>query len=316
MSTQSPISPAAAPHQRPPVQRAFAARLAGSPFAGPAARTRHPDKSDVLLHYCFDQQRGETKKEHCFCEERAVRVSREVAEEYVTEGTADWLRVKNARYAKGFSEFHRAIVIRSEVVDGERLFKVPSPWTDSRPYLPAQKRQEKHEYIKAKIRGEARGILTTLFRKGVLAQDQFNAYQDDRVLDEVFENPTKLDALLKFLTDQGQHKLRRQFHDKVIHWWNNILGYLRADEAQGQYMVGAPHGQGAINYAGDCRHVELIEGKHETDTGRVGPANHKPSFWCGTWDHSKGRNPNVDETEEDRTERIIREHDRYERYPD
>lgn len=118
---------------RKPAVRLFTGlvgRPPDTPTQGPIARSTRPKKSDVLLHYCFDQLAGENKKEHCSCEERGIRVSRELATQYVDQGLADWLRVRNARSQTGFSDFHRAIVIRSEIVDSERLFKVPSPWTD------------------------------------------------------------------------------------------------------------------------------------------------------------------------------------------
>ena len=125
--------------RKPSALRRFSG-MAGSPLAhvnepthaagapkpaqvGPPNATRMRDM--VLLHYCFSQLAGETKKEHCFCEERAERVGRDVAEQYVKDGLADWLIVKNARAKTGTSVFHRAIVMRSVVIDGERLFARP-----------------------------------------------------------------------------------------------------------------------------------------------------------------------------------------------
>src|ERR1700726_1007579 len=86
--------PAIGPTQpRKPAVRLFTGlvgRPPEPPTQGPIARSTRPKKSDVVLHYCFDQLAGETKKEHCPCEERGVRVSRELATQYVNQGLADW----------------------------------------------------------------------------------------------------------------------------------------------------------------------------------------------------------------------------------
>jgi hypothetical protein len=294
---------------RKPAVRLFTGlvgRPPDTPTQGPIARSTRPKKSDVLLHYCFDQLAGETKKEHCPCEERAVRVSRELADRYVKEELGDWLRVKNVRSATGFSEFRRAIVIRSEVVDGERLFKVPSPWE---PITPDDVRQQKHEYIKAEIRGKARKILSTLFCKGIISQDSFTHYQEDAALDELFQ--TQSDAFLKMLADQRQFGLRKRFRCAVFHWWNNILGYLHLSAAEGLYMADAAHGVGAIGFKGDSGHLDKIDGAHQTYTGRVRPANFKPSYWNGAWDYSQGNSPDVDESDEDKSQRLTHQCEHY-----
>ena len=270
---------------------------------GPVAISR-PKKSDVLLHYCFDQSAGETKAEHCPCEGRGVRVPRETAEHYVLDGLADWLRVRNARAKKGFSDFPRAIVIRSTVVDGARLFAVPSPWQDSRPTLRAEKRRQTHERAKTKIRCEARAILSTMLRRGAISSEQFNLYQDDAALDDLFHNNTRLEDFRWGLTAQGQRWLREQFIDKAVYWWNNILAYEGLGMSAGTFMPHADHGKGLILYKGDSEHIEKIQAAHEKAAnkklrGRVAIANHKPSFWNGAWDHSRGTTPAVDFKDED-----------------
>ena len=82
----------------------------------------------VLLHYCFNQQAGETKKEHCKCEEHAERLTRTEAERCVNNGMVDWLVVRSARAKTGKSIFRRAIVVRSVELDGERLFAITPRW--------------------------------------------------------------------------------------------------------------------------------------------------------------------------------------------
>jgi len=128
------------------------------PLAPKAAKT--PIKNMVLLHFCFNQQDGETKKEWCSCKKR---VTREAAVALVKEHCADWLLTKNARARSGVSEFHRAIVVRAVIVNGETLYSVEPP-------LPIDRRDKKHEAIKETIRNRARRLLQKMFGKGVISQ--------------------------------------------------------------------------------------------------------------------------------------------------
>src|ERR1700722_14237566 len=70
-------------------------------------------KDTVLVHYCFNQEADEKKREWCPCK---TRISREDAIGLVEAGRADWLIVKNARAKTGVSQFRRAIVVRSAVL--------------------------------------------------------------------------------------------------------------------------------------------------------------------------------------------------------
>jgi hypothetical protein len=254
--TTPPISEKPMP-RKPPAKRLFSG-MAGSPLArvnepapkgdgpklvqvGPHSVTRMRDV--VLLHYCFDQQRGETKKEHCFCEERAERVQRDLAEQYVKDGIADWLVVKNARAKTGTSIFRRAIVMRSVVIDGESLFARPSEWKSKR-----LDRDEKHEAIRVTIRDKAKNLFRMMFSKGVIAQDFFQSIQEGAELDSLFADPLKFEKLSRMLIEQEQHRLQRRFTDLVVHWWNNVLGYYRLDVSAGTIMKQAPAGAGEIVY--------------------------------------------------------------------
>jgi hypothetical protein len=169
-----------------PAKRLFTG-VASSPLAQVSEPTAEPPlpkvtrmRDMVLLHYCFDQQAGETKNEHCFCEERAERVQRDLAEEYVKDGLADYLVVKNSRAKTGTSIFRRALAIRSVVIDGHKLFAVSSKWK------PKNSRDEKHEAIKATIRDRAKNLMRKMFSKGVIAQDVFQRLQTDAELDSLF----------------------------------------------------------------------------------------------------------------------------------
>jgi len=255
----------------------------------------------VLLHYCFDQQAGETKKEHCFCEERAERVTRDVAEEYVKDGLADWLVVKNSRAKTGTSIFRRAVVVRSVVIDGQKLFAVSSKWK------PKSSRDEKHEAIKVTIRDRAKNLLRKMFSKGLLAQDVFQKLQTDAELDLLFMDAAKGREFLLMLAGQEQLWFRKRFTEIMLHWWNNVLGFHRLDVDAGMIMKDAPSGVGQIIYAPDSGKINdqirsnatIAPGmfipdplgeeiKFEGNSGRrVQVANHvaKP------WDPSGGTDP-------------------------
>ena len=243
--------------RKPPAKRLFSG-MAGSsltqvnsptpPATAPApvhslrsSVTRMRDM--VLLHYCFDQQAGEIKKEHCPCEERAERIGRDLAEQYVKDGLADWLIVKNARAKSGTSVFHRAIVMRSVVINGERLFARPSEWKSKR-----LDRDEKHEAIKVTIRENAKNLLRGMFAKGVIAQDVFQVLQADAELDLLFTDPVKFDKFSRMLVEQEQRRFHKRFTNIVTHWWNSVLGYYSMGEGAGTIMTGAPAGVGAIVY--------------------------------------------------------------------
>jgi hypothetical protein len=233
------------------------ASAVGSPkFAqvGPPKVTQMRDMA--LLHYCFDQQTGEIKKEHCFCEERAERVTRREAERYVKDGLADWLIVKNGRAKSGTSIYRRAIVMRSVVIDGERLFARPSEWKSKR-----LDRDEKHEAIKITIRDKAKNLLRKMFAKGVIAQDVFQALQVDAELDSLFTDTVRFEKCSRMLIDQQQHWFHRQFTNLVMYWWNNVLGFHRLDVNVGTMMKDASAGTGEIVYRPNANKiVEAVRG--------------------------------------------------------
>jgi hypothetical protein len=294
-----PRRPPSVPQRRPPrPQRAFTG-LAGSPLAEvvpfpvaavatPPPQPKPSTRGLVLLHFCFDQQAGETKREHCPCEEHAERVTREVAEGYVQHGCADWLIVKNGKARTGTSLFRRAIVIRSVVIDGHKLFKVPSAWT---PMDWDDRRSAKHESIKVNIRSKARQILSKLFAKGVILQEVFNTTKTDSDLDLLFEDAKKSETFLHLLSDHGQRALREKFFKVIESWWNNVLGFYRLSAAGSWFMPGAERGKGLLLMKGSFVQIDLIDGQHETDTRRVRGANHRASFWNGAWDYSEGTDP-------------------------
>jgi hypothetical protein len=243
--------------RKPPAVRRFSG-IAGSPLAhvneavsvvgapkpaqvGPSNVTRMRDM--VLLHYCFDQQAGATKKEHCTCEERAERVTRDVAEQYVNGGLADWLIVKNGRAKTGTSVFRRAIVIRSVVIGGEKLFARPSEWKSKR-----LARDEKHEAIKVTIRDKARNLLRKMFAKGAIAQALFQTLQNDAELDSLFTDLTKFESFSRMLGEQEQYWFLKRFTEILAHWWNSVLGFHRLDVNAGTMVKHASAGVGRIVY--------------------------------------------------------------------
>jgi hypothetical protein len=293
------MKPSAAVQQhRAPAKRLHQG-IAGSPLAKvidiTSGRSKPSAKELVLLHYCFDQQAGEMKREHCPCEERAERVTREVADSYVRDGFADWLVVKNVKAKSGKSEFHRAIVIRNVVIDGQKLFKVPSAWS---PVSTDDRRTKKHEAIKRAILDRARNLLRKYFSKGWISQA--TSEMSDAGLEDLFASSTKVE---EFFAVHNRPQMRKEIFGVVEHWWNNVLGYHRLNADACTFMPAAKRGKGKIVVAGDSEHIALIDGQHgpETDDeatnksrtaiGRVAVANHRASFWCGGWDYSTGAAP-------------------------
>jgi hypothetical protein len=256
--------------RKSPAKRLFSG-MAGSPLAqvvkpsppvsapkpaqvGPPSVTRIWDL--VLLHYCFDQQVGEAKKEHCKCEERTERVPFDVAEQYVKDGLADWLIVKNARAKTGTSIFRRAIVMRSVVIDSERLFARPSEWKSKR-----LDRDEKHEAIKVTIRDKAKNLLRMMFSKGVIAQDMFQTLQDDAELDLLLTDRVKFEEFARMLVEQEQHFFHKRFVNLAVYWWNSVLGFHRLDVNAGTMMKDASAGTGEIVYRPNANKiVEAVRG--------------------------------------------------------
>ena len=262
--------------QRRPVKRAFMG-LAGSPLAK-AQPFRQPRRL-VLLHFCFDQQSGESKQKSCTCKQR---VPLEKAIEYVQQGRADWLLVRNPKTNK-LVKFRRAVVVCRVAIDEEILFAVHNEKIDLR--------DKKHEQIRAKVRLEARKILQELFSKGLVPPLV------------VKMNDTQLDSLLSDAKASGDFlkTLSPLFHKKWVevmkHWWNNVLGYYRLNAGAGLFMPDADSGVGKITFVGSAQEVGLVDDHHQTDTGRVVGANFRPHFWNGGWLFSVGAGP--DSYEED-----------------
>jgi len=253
-------------------------------FPQPTPQPKPSVKNLVLLHFCFDQQSGERKHEHCPCEERAERVTGDAAEGYVQDGCADWLVVRNARAKSGTSVFRCAIVIRSIILDAHKLFKVPSKW---KPIGSDDRRAKKHADFKRTIFDDARNLLRMYFSRGWISQK--TSQMTDSELEHLFTNPGHVEA---FLGEHNRPSMRKEMMAVILHWWSNILGYQRLNTEAGKFMEEADRGTGLVTTGGhDATHPDVIDGAHETDAGRVAVANHKASFWCGAWDYSTGTAP-------------------------
>lgn len=281
--------------RKKPAKRLFNG-MAGSPLAQiavaeqaipspPVSKAVEPSvKNMVLLHFCFDQQGGETKNEWCPCKKR---ISRDAAFALVRSGCADWLLTKNGKAKSGVSEFHRAIVVRFVVLDGEKLYAVKPPLTIDR-------REKKHEAIKQTIRDKARRLLQKLFAKGAISQAVLE--MPNAELDELLGDGHKTDKFLTKLTELGQNDLRKKMARIIEHWWNNILGYHRLNVEAYRYLEDADRGKGlAVSGGNDSGHLDQIDGQHAIDAGRVVAANHRASYWNGAWDYSTGAAPKDEE---------------------
>jgi hypothetical protein len=216
--------------------RAFQASPGSTAKIDPAKPPRpQSSRNTVLLHYCFNQQAGETKREWCPCKKR---VSREEAFRLVKQGIADWLLVKNPKTSE-LVEFHRAVVVRTAVVHGKVLFAVTPP-------AKIDRRRKKHEAIKQVVRNRARKILQELVSTHVISQETFK--MPDTELDELLQDEDKSKAFLQKLIQLGQARAREQMVKVMMHWWNNVLGYERLDVGAGKVIKDAARGKGELLY--------------------------------------------------------------------
>jgi hypothetical protein len=197
-----------------------------------SARKPNPSKSTVLLHFCFDQQARETKREWCRCK---WRISRDDAFRFVKEGRADWLLVKNPKTAE-LVKFHRAIVIRRAIVNNEMLFAVTPP-------IKVDPRQEKHEAIKQAVRHDARRILQKLVYKRVISKEGFKRDAD---LDKLLSDENESTAFLQKLIGLGEADAYEQMVRVMAQWWENVLAFQRLHMNAGKFIKNAPRGRGEL----------------------------------------------------------------------
>jgi hypothetical protein len=161
-------------------KRAFAGLL-GSSFSSvtdltPQSKPKNPRTELVLVHFCFDQERSESKPDRCTC---TLRVSKHRAYWLVDAKQADFLLVSNPKTEKP-TKFHRAIVVRRVVVAGETLFAMAAP-------VKPDRRDVKHQRIKSEIRTKARRTLQKLFAVGAISQ--YESQMPDSELDCALQYP-------------------------------------------------------------------------------------------------------------------------------
>jgi len=279
--------------RRPPrsARRAFVG-CAGSPLSraravAPSEKKIETPKATVLIHICFNQESGERKKEHCPCEERGTRVRREVADAYVHEKVADWLLVPNKRSKSGRGVFHRAIVVKQAVLDGKIFYKLPQSWA---PTNSSDRRLRKHATLKKAIFEKVRDLLRRFAAQGWVSW-KF-AQMADEDIEILLKAPEQCEELF------SQPKMKRDLLRAARWYWNVILGFYSLNVDQGIFMPDAASGKGLVLYKGAGSDTDIIDGAHETDTGRVKVANHKASFWSGGWDYSSGHDKDSDEAED------------------
>jgi hypothetical protein len=235
--------------------------LAGSSYLRPTPKKRK--QTLVLLHFCFDQESGQTKTEHCVCETRAIRKPYAEALGFVEAGLSDWLIVRNARAKTGTSISRKSVVVRSQIgPDGKRHFRVPMTWQRS-PSGAAILRLEKHEAIKSTILETGRNYFRKWFSRGWISPEVL-AYE--KTLDELLSKKERAEA---FLCDHVQPQIQKDFQALLTRWWNNVLGYYHLDTAVEMYMQDAGAGRGLITFVGGSSHTELVDAMHETDSGKA-----------------------------------------------
>ena len=271
--------------KRTPAKRAFVG-MAGSPLAAvQSARAQAVPQNPVkgiLVHFCFNQESGESKPNRCGC---VLRITKEQAYELIDAGRAHFLLVKNPKTDK-LTKYHRAIVVRQTVVDGQTLYAMEKP-------VKVGSREKKHQYIRTSILLDARRILQKAFAAGVISQHESKISDVD--LEATLEDSEKMLARLSC------HKpLQGKWRLVVFHWYNNILGFQHLNVEAQKFLKWADESAGiAVTGGYDSAKLGLVDGAHMTDDGRVSVANHRASFWNGSWDYSTGARPKVDQDEGD-----------------
>jgi hypothetical protein len=262
-----------------PALRAFSG-LAGSP-ASTVIRTAPPFKQTVVVHFCHDQQAGETKPDRCDCD---LRILRNEAYELTDSDQADWLLMKTKTEKR--AKCHKAIVMRRALVNGEILFALT-------PSVKPSARDAKHESIKNDIKLRARRILQKLLASGTISPDV--AKISDVDLEDALKHPEEFLGRIP-----ARKNVQKHWRDLAFRWWGNVLGYLRLSENAGQFMDHADRGAGlAVSGGFNSTKVDQVDGARETDDGRVPAANHVPRYWNGGWDFSTGADPRIDYDEQD-----------------
>ena len=97
-----------------------------------------PTKKPILVHFCFNQEAGETKPPRCNCH---VHVTEAQAYEFIDAGRAHFLLVRNPKTPK-LTKNHRAIVVQRHTVDGQTLYALAA-------LLKADRRDARYAAIKA-----------------------------------------------------------------------------------------------------------------------------------------------------------------------
>jgi hypothetical protein len=279
-------------YQRPNTrQRKSAKRLQSGVAGSPLALVDEPKPQRmVLLHFCFDQQNGEPKRESCSCKQR---VTFDEAAGFVQQGCADWLLIKNPQSAE-LVKFRRAVVVRRAVINGEILFAVHNA------DVKINRRDKKHEQIKATIRTDARTILEKLFSKGLVPH--FVVTMKDAQLDDFLSHDKECEDFLTTLSAA----VRKRWSKVVTHWWNNVLGYHKLDIYAGKFMISADQGTGEIVFVGGIQELGSVDAAHQMDTGRVASANFRPHFWNEGWLYNSGAGPDsYEEGEGDEPEQVM-----------
>lgn len=179
------------------MRRAFSG-LAGSPLARTADTQSQPKprakrSTLVLVHFCHDQQSGESKPLRCNCN---LRIDRSTAYEHCDAKRADWLRYPNPKTGELILS-HKAIVSRRVVVDRQIIFGVEPP----------EKKGRVCDSVTelTTLRNRVRKIIERCVAKGIFPAIFLNCSKGP--LNDLLDDP---EALLKILTDQGQNRLHAE----------------------------------------------------------------------------------------------------------
>jgi hypothetical protein len=239
-----------------------------APQAKPKNTKQKPPKDSVLAHFCFDQERNETKPIRCDC---SLRITRKTAYTHTDAKRADWLLCPNPKTSE-LVKNHRAIVVRRAVIEGEVIFALTPPQKAGR--------VDGNVTALTVLRNRVRAILQKLVSRGVFPATALES--DNDTLNAVLNDPS---ALLKRLSAQGQNRFHKEVAD-ICRSWETLKAKIPSHEVF--WISGGFNG----------RKLDQIRAAVERDkngTRRASGANFVPRKFNGGYIYNAGQGADADE---------------------
>jgi hypothetical protein len=258
------------------MKRAFTG-LSGSPLAvvadnepqpTPKTTKQKPPRDSVLAHFCFDQERNETKPIRCDC---SLRIAKKTAYTHTDAKRADWLLCPNPKTSE-LVKNHRAIVVRRAVIEGEVIFALTPPQKSGR--------VDSNVAALTVLRSRVRAIFYKLVSRGIFPSTALES--DNDALNALLDDPS---ALLKRLLVQGQNRFHKEVAD-ICRSWETLKAKIPSHEV---FWI-----SGGFSPA----KLEKIRAAAERDkdgTRHASGANFVPRKFNGGWIRSTGQGADSDE---------------------